>query len=165
MKPLSFLLGLIVGSIVFFLIPLFLIKVNILLGLPVARSPLLETTGIICVLGGISIFLYCSQLFFSLGEGTPAPIEPPKKLVVAGLYKYSRNPIYLAYGTILLGELLFFGSSLLFGYFVASLFFLHLFVTRVEEPKLKKRFGKDYLEYCKKTPRWLETTRTPVLEQ
>jgi protein-S-isoprenylcysteine O-methyltransferase Ste14 len=155
MKPRSFLLALIVGSTLFFLIPLFLIKVNTLLGLPVLLYPTLKIIGVSCMLVGIAIILYCSGVFFFLGKGTPVPIEPPRKLVVVGLYKYSRNPIYLAYELILFGEFLSLGSVLLFGYFLASLFFHHLFVVRIEEPSLKKRFGEDYLEYCKKTPRWL----------
>ncbi|VVA44202.1 conserved hypothetical protein [Candidatus Roizmanbacteria bacterium] len=104
---------------------------------------------------GAGLFLYCSRLFLIFGKGTPVPVEPPKKLVVSGLYKYTRNPIYIGYFMILQGEFLFFGEFLLLIYFFLAIIGINIYVIFHEEPILKKRFGKSYQEYFKKIPRWL----------
>ena len=82
------------------------------------------------------------------------PVEPPKKLVISGLYKFSRNPIYLSYFLVLLGYFFFFGHLTLLVYFVLLVIKINLFIIFYEEPVLKKRFGKDFEEYLQKTPRW-----------
>ena len=155
MKITSILLGLLIGTTFFILLPYFFILLSIYLFLPIYSFFILKIFGIILILFGLCLFSYCSGLFFIFGKGTPAPIEPPKKLVVEGLYKYTRNPIYIGYFMILLGEFLFFGQFLLLIYFFLTIIGINMYVIFHEEPILKKRFGKSYKEYFKKIPRWL----------
>jgi protein-S-isoprenylcysteine O-methyltransferase Ste14 len=111
--------------------------------------------GILAILVGVAIYLWCAWDFTFAGKGTPAPIDPPKELVVRGLYRYTRNPMYVGILSILLGEAFLFSSQRLFVYaaIVFSLFFV--FVTLYEEPHLKKKFGEPYRRYCNNVPRWL----------
>lgn len=155
MKISSILFGLFVGTVFFILLPYFLIQLNAYFSLPVYSSKLFTILGMTLMIVGENIFIYCSRLFLIFGRGTPAPIEPPKKLVVSGLYKYTRNPIYISYFIIFLGEFLFFGQLLLLIYFFLSIITINLYIKYYEEPILKKRFGKSYKEYFKKIPRWL----------
>ena len=105
-------------------------------------------------IGGITL-LWCFWDFLVKGKGTPAPIDPPKELVVTGLYKYVRNPMYVGVILILMGHFLWFQtiSIIMYGFF----FFMatHLFITGYEEPFLKKTFGTVYEDYTKKVPRWI----------
>ena len=104
---------------------------------------------------GGSLFLYCSSLFIIFGKGTPVPIEPPKKIVQQGLYKYVRNPMYLGYFAMVIGEALLFGAALLFVYVIVFILTTHIYVVYFEENDLKKRFGNSYDEYTKQVPRWI----------
>ncbi|MFC1515267.1 methyltransferase family protein [Thermodesulfobacteriota bacterium] len=94
-------------------------------------------------------------LFMKLGNGTPAPWEPPKKLVVAGPYRYVRNPMITGAILILLGETVLFNSWPLFlwmaFFWVANMIYFPL----VEEKGLKQRFGESYVEYMRHVPRWI----------
>ena len=109
---------------------------------------------ILFAIGG-SIYLWCLWDFATFGRGTPAPIDAPKKLVVRGLYRYTRNPMYVGILTIILGWLALFttGWLLLYAAIVGTVF--HLFIVYYEEPHLKKLFGGQYEEYCKEVGRWL----------
>ena len=106
------------------------------------------------VLGG-AIYFWCLWDFAVTGRGTPAPIDPPRALVVRGLYRYVRNPMYLGVVTIVAGWAALFWSSrvLAYGGVIALLF--HLFVRYAEEPLLRRRFGGAYDEYCRSVRRWL----------
>ncbi len=106
------------------------------------------------LLGGVTI-LWCFWDFTFKGHGTPAPIDPPKELVAAGLYRYVRNPIYVGVLTIIIGHFLWFKSIWMPAYAVAVFLAFHLFVTLYEEPTLKKKFGAAYENYCKSVPRWI----------
>lgn len=130
-------------------------RLNTLLGWAVFSWPIVDVVGLMMILLGIIDYLYCANLFKVFGKGTPAPPEPPKELVVKGLYRYSRNPIYLGYFLVILGESLFFGQLLLFVYFLLSLVVINIYVICFEERALKKRFGEGYQEYCQKVPRWV----------
>jgi protein-S-isoprenylcysteine O-methyltransferase Ste14 len=105
-------------------------------------------------LGGAGM-LWCVWNFLFYGKGTPAPIDPPRKLVKVGLYRFVRNPMYVSAIVALLGWSLWSPSAPLlaapFLFFTAA----HLFVTGYEEPTLKKKFGAVYEEYCKLVPRWI----------
>ena len=109
---------------------------------------------------GISIMLWCVWDFIVKGKGTPAPVDPPKELVVAGLYKYVRNPMYIGVLLILLGHILWSGSILLVLYAVGTLVCFQLFVVFYEEPFLKKTFGESYQLYLQKVPRWVPRKAT-----
>src|SRR4030042_2355001 len=135
--------------------PYILINVNDYLNLPFLKGIFFEVVGILLVIIGGSVALYCFGLFVKSGKGTPVPIDPSKKLVVKGLYKYTRNPMYLAYMMIIFGEFLIFGNIMLLIYFLLAGVCLQILVVFWEEPKLVKRFGKDYLDYKKEVPRWL----------
>lgn len=156
MKTKSILSGCIIGFLFTILFPLITIFINNYLNLSIYNYFIYKIIGFIFCISGIFIFLYCSYLFIKIGRGTPAPIEPPKELVIQGVYRFTRNPIYIGYFLILLGEFFVFGHFLLLLYFIILLFFMHFYVVYVEEPKLKKRFGKTYIEYTKNVPRWLK---------
>ena len=111
--------------------------------------------GIICVLLGAIGYLWCGLDFTIAGQGTPAPIDPPKILVARGLYRFVRNPMYISVLLVLLGESLLFRSANLLRYagiFSAGVF---CFVWLYEEPTLRKKFGASYRQYCEEVPRWI----------
>jgi len=113
---------------------------------------------------GAGFYLACVWLFGANGRGTPAPIDPPKKLVMRGPYRWVRNPMYLAVLLFVLGEVVFFRHLTLALYlvFLASAF--QLFVIAVEEASLRRRFGAIYSDYCNVTNRWLPRRPRPRLE-
>jgi protein-S-isoprenylcysteine O-methyltransferase Ste14 len=104
---------------------------------------------------GIIILLWCFLDFLIKGRGTPAPIDPPKELVVTGLYNYVRNPMYLGVLVIIIGHFLWFKTIWMILYAAAVFMAFHLFVTLYEEPHLEKTFGALYTGYAKKVPRWM----------
>ena len=134
-------------------IPLFLAR-----GRPAAEGPILLSALALLVLGG-AIYAWCVWDFAVFGRGTPAPINAPKKLVVRGLYRYTRNPIYLGVLTVLLGwTIMFQGRALLIYAFCVGIGF-HIFVVLYEEPHLARQFGAEYHHYCEKVGRWLPRFR------
>ncbi len=135
--------------------PAIMIFLNQYFHLPAYQNIFMQFAGILFIFIGCLIFIYCTKLFKILGKGTPVPIEPPKQLVAEKLYKYSRNPIYTGYCFALFGYFLLFGNFLLLIYFLLGVIGIHLYVVYIEEPTLKKRFGKSYSDYLKKVPRWL----------
>jgi protein-S-isoprenylcysteine O-methyltransferase Ste14 len=106
------------------------------------------------IIGGV-ILLWSFRDFLVKGRGTPAPIDPPKELVVAGFYRYVRNPMYVGVLLTLIGHFLWFGFWLLLTYAAFAFIATHLFVTLYEEPTLKKKFGAAYEDYLKRVPRWI----------
>ena len=104
---------------------------------------------------GTAILIWCFWDFVQKGKGTPAPIAPPKELVVSGLYKYVRNPMYVGVLLVITGHFLWFGFWNLLIY--AALVFLafNSFVIFYEEPNLKQRFGAAYESYRQRVPRWI----------
>ena len=112
-------------------------------------------SGIIPIAAGCIIYIWCSLSFVFYGRGTPIHSMPPKKLVVTGLYRFVRNPIYIGGFLILAGEVLLFQSKGLLFYFLAIFVWVIFSVPVFEEPRLKKRFGESYKRYCKSVPRWI----------
>lgn len=114
------------------------------------------------LLAGALLYLACVWLFGRYGRGTPAPIDPPRKLVMRGPYRWVRNPMYLALLLLVLGEAVFFWHLTLALYlvFLASAF--QLFVVAVEEDSLRRRFGAIYSDYCNVTNRWLPRPPRPL---
>lgn len=104
---------------------------------------------------GLGIVLLCIWDFARQGRATPAPVDPPKFLVVGRLYQFSRNPMYIGVLTVIAGWALWYGSAWILAYGAAAGFGFHLFVILVEEPALSRRFGEAYKTYCSRTPRWL----------
>jgi protein-S-isoprenylcysteine O-methyltransferase Ste14 len=89
------------------------------------------------------------------GLGTPAPIAPPRNLVVSGLYRYVGNPIYVAVVAVILGQGVLFADSRLLVYGALLWLFFHLAVIVHEEPTLRQSFGAEYESYLANVPRWL----------
>lgn len=106
---------------------------------------------------GFAVTLRCVWDFGRTGQGTPAPIAPPQKLVVVGFYRYVRNPMYLGFYVGWLGLWLVFGQANVILIASAGLVVIgvDLFVHFYEEPTLRKMFGEAYLRYCHNVPRWL----------
>jgi protein-S-isoprenylcysteine O-methyltransferase Ste14 len=109
--------------------------------------------GVIVIAGG-ALAIWCVVTFGITGKGTPAPFDPPRRLVVTGPYRFVRNPMYIGAGCALLGAALFYNSLPLFIYTVLFFLIAHLFVILYEEPILRRFFGKEYEEYCRRVRRW-----------
>jgi protein-S-isoprenylcysteine O-methyltransferase Ste14 len=107
----------------------------------------------LAALGG-ALALWCILAFAVIGRGTPAPFDPPRRLVVRGPYRFVRNPMYLGAGTALLGAAIVYGSVALASYAGAFLLLMHAFVIGYEEPTLRATFGTDYDRYCAEVRRW-----------
>lgn len=112
---------------------------------------------------GVAAFLSCQWLFAARGQGTPAPIDPPKKFVRRGLYKWVRNPMYLAILALVGAEALFLSSWHIAVYLVCLACVFHLLVLVYEEDALRRNFGAMYEDYRREVPRWLpRKPRTPL---
>lgn len=113
-----------------------------------------QLAGMAVAAAGALLALWCVAAFVKLGKGTPAPFDPPRRLVVRGPYRFVRNPMYLGAGVALGGAALFCGSWILLGYM--GLFFVatHGFVAGYEEPTLLRMFGEEYEAYCRRVRRW-----------
>ena len=110
-------------------------------------------------LSGVATLLWCFWDFLVKGRGTPAPIDPPKELVVSGLYNYVRNPMYVGVSLVNIGHFLWFGFWNLLIYTAVVFIAFNAFVTYYEEPNLKTRFGAAYEDYLRKVPRWIPRFR------
>ena len=111
--------------------------------------------GLVAAMLGLVLAVSTVRLLLTLGEGTPAPWDPPKKLVVAGPYCHVRNPMITAVLLILVGESLIFQSSAI-GVWLLVFFILNgIYLPLSEEKGLEQRFGDDYLRYKRNVPRWL----------
>jgi len=106
------------------------------------------------ILGG-GVYAWCVWDFAAFGRGTPAPVDAPKMLVARGLYRWTRNPMYLGVLTVIVGWAVLFRDTALIIYagFVGVGF--HLFVVGYEEPHLRHSYGKQYSDYCAQVGRWL----------
>ena len=94
--------------------------------------------------------------FVVQGHGTPVPIDPPRRFVRDTLWARTRNPMYLGYAAVVAAEAWLLRSVALAAYGVAFFALMHLYVTRIEEPGLERRFGDAYRRYCEAVPRWLD---------
>lgn len=114
-----------------------------------------QFAGVLAVLLGVLVYSWCAWHFTFGGEGTPAPIDPPRHLVVKGPYRCVRNPMYLAVTMTIIGEAAFLGSGTLLVYAAFCFIGFNLFVMFYEEPALARKFGAEYEEYCHVVCRWL----------
>ena len=115
--------------------------------------------GALLICAGFPVLLDSFYRFAMEGLGTPAPVAPPTHLVIGGLYRYVRNPMYVGVGAAIFGQALMFGSKelLLYGGLVWLAF--HLFIYFYEEPTLRKTFGEEYDVFCREVPRWIPRSR------
>jgi protein-S-isoprenylcysteine O-methyltransferase Ste14 len=113
-----------------------------------------QVAGMVIGAAGAAVALWCVFTFAFIGRGTPAPFDPPRRLVIRGPYRFVRNPMYIGAGLALASAALFYQSWPLLGY--AGCFFLvtHLFVVVYEEPTLRRTFGEEYEAYCRQVRRW-----------
>jgi protein-S-isoprenylcysteine O-methyltransferase Ste14 len=114
----------------------------------------LRVVGLVVAVLGVAVLLASFVRFVSEGEGTPAPVAPTAVLVIGGLYRYVRNPMYVAVDAVVFGQALALGTMKLavYGALVASVMaaFVHLY----EEPNLERRFGEPYRAYRRAVPPW-----------
>jgi len=131
---------------------------HLLLSSSVRQSPglfgVFRNVGFVPILLGGLAYLWCAWDFLVAGRGTPAPLDPPKELVVRGLYRHVRNPMYIGVTSILLGESLFFESIVILIYTAIVFCGFFLLVVLYEEPTLKRQFGSSYERYIEAVPRW-----------
>jgi protein-S-isoprenylcysteine O-methyltransferase Ste14 len=134
----------------------------------VGHSARLELRGVavagwLLVAAGVALYLTSAFWGFALrGKGTPAPIDPPKKLVVVGPYRVVRNPMYWSVLGVMLGEALAFRSVALAEIGCAFFVFAAFFVMVYEEPILRRKFGAEYEAYCRRVPRWIPRFRNKL---
>ena len=118
--------------------------------------------GVALIAGGLPVLLDSFRRFAVEGLGTPAPVAPPQHLVISGLYRYVRNPMYVAVASLIFGQALLFGSVRLAEYGAIVVLVFHLFVVLVEEPSLRRKFGGEYEAYCARVYRWIPTIPPPM---
>ena len=114
-----------------------------------------QYAGLLPIGGAAWLTAWSGRDFAVVGEGTPAPIDPPKNLVVCGPYRFSRNPMYVSAMLMLLGEAALFASSSMLVYAAIAFIAFNLFVIFYEEPTLRKLFGEEYAQFCRDVPRWI----------
>ena len=116
-----------------------------------------QVAGMLLAASGAALALTCILTFVFVGRGTPAPFDPPRRLVVRGPYRLIRNPMYVGAGLALAGAALFYQSIALLGYAGLFLAITHVFVVLYEEPTLRRTFARDYEAYCRRVGRWWPT--------
>ena len=116
---------------------------------------LVRALGALLILFGAAILLDSFVRFALQGFGTPAPVLPTKHLIVTGLYRYVRNPMYVGVSSAILGQSLLFASRTVLIYGVLVWLAFALFVLFYEEPTLGRTFGQEYQAFCRNVPRWI----------
>ena len=111
--------------------------------------------GAMMILAGVPVVIDAFVRFALQGLGTPAPIAPPRNLVVTGLYRHVRNPIYVALVAIVLGQAMLFGDWRLIAWCALLWVSFHTVVVAQEEPSLEEMFGREYEAYRAAVPRWI----------
>lgn len=118
-------------------------------------ATLTDILGFVLIVIGASIYLWCTYDFTFIGRGTPAIFDPPKRLVIRGLYNYMRNPMYVGIISVVLGQVFIFGSPTVTVYAIVLAILFSSLVIAYEEPTLRRKFGIDYIDYCQRVNRWL----------
>jgi protein-S-isoprenylcysteine O-methyltransferase Ste14 len=125
------------------------------MGAPLLGISALRVAGVALIAAGLPVLLDSFARFALKGFGTPFPGFPTRHLVVSGIYRYVRNPMYVAVAALIFGQGLLFGSVRVLEYGVAVWAAFFVFVVAYEEPTLRKSFGAEYEEYCANVPRWI----------
>jgi protein-S-isoprenylcysteine O-methyltransferase Ste14 len=121
-----------------------------------------QIVGMIIATAGALIAAWCIFTFVWIGSGTPAPFDPPRRLVIRGPYRFVRNPMYIGATLALTGAALCYESFSLFTYGCGFLLVCHLFVVSYEEPKLQRTFGAEYEGYRRSVRRWFPRLRAAM---
>lgn len=129
--------------------------VNVGWGLPAGLNLLPPLIALGLIGAGLFLMLQTISLFATLGQGTLAPWDPTRRLVVRGVYRYVRNPMISGVSSILLGEAAFLGSQPLLTWFLVFFAINAVYIPVLEERSLRQRFGDDYLLYKRNVPRWI----------
>lgn len=111
--------------------------------------------GAVLFVATLPLFVDFLLRFVTEGRGTPAPVAPPERLVVGGPFRWVRNPGYVAVLGLVAGQGLFFATASVLVYAASLAVAFHLFVLLYEEPALRRQFGNEYEEYCRRVPRWI----------
>ena len=114
----------------------------------------LQLIGALLIVAGAAVLLHAFARFVIEGIGTPAPVAPPEQLVVGGLYRHVRNPMYVAVASTIIGQALLFGRPVLLAYAALFMAVVAAFVRWYEEPTLAERFGAEYAAYRRAVPAW-----------
>ena len=125
---------------------------------PRAGAPL-ATLAVVMVIAGWTVLLSCAREFARAGRGTPAPYDPPRSLVTSGLYRFTRNPMYVGVVTAIFGQAVWFHSRDATYYGFAMVIAFHIAILIYEEPRLTRVFGQQYLDYKRTVPRWIGIPR------
>jgi protein-S-isoprenylcysteine O-methyltransferase Ste14 len=126
---------------------------------PLLGTSLFRVVGVLLVVAGLAALLDSFARFALQGLGTPAPIFPTRHLVVSGLLRYVRNPMYVPVLSLILDQGLLFGSIRVLEYGIAVWVAFYLFVLVYEEPTLRNSYGLEYEEFCANVPRWIPRLR------
>jgi protein-S-isoprenylcysteine O-methyltransferase Ste14 len=121
---------------------------------PAAWWAVLRVVGALLIVAGAAFLVHAFARFVVEGLGTPAPVAPPERLVVGGVYRYVRNPMYVAVAATIAGQALLLGQLWLLAYAALFVAVTGAFVRFYEEPALSRRFGADYEEYRAAVPGW-----------
>ena len=149
----TLLFTMLVPAMVIAVVPSFIIGIGRLVP-PVPLTGLQYLGGGMFVVG-VGVYLHCATEFLLAGRGTPAPYAPPRELVIHGLYRYVRNPMYVGGLTALAGEALVYQAVRIVAYELVVFGMWHWFVVTHEEPALRRLFGEAYVRYCATVPRWV----------
>jgi protein-S-isoprenylcysteine O-methyltransferase Ste14 len=114
----------------------------------------LRVAGVVLIVAGVVVLVHAFVRFVVEGRGTPAPVAPTEQLVVGGLYRYVRNPMYVAVAAIIVGQALLLGQLWLLLYAAAFVAVTAAFVHWYEEPTLRRQFGAEYEAYRRAVPGW-----------
>lgn len=126
---------------------------------PLLDFPALRGFGLVLICAGLPVLLDSFCRFALEGLGTPAPVLPPKHLVVSGFYRHVRNPMYISVASLIIGQGLFFGNVRVLEYGVAVWAAFFLWVVIYEEPTLRNTFGAEYKAFTENVPRWIPRLR------
>ena len=127
---------------------------------PVTHMGPAQVVGFIVVVLGVGLAIACVLTFAFAGKGTPAPFDPPRMLVIAGPYRWVRNPMYIGAGAALFGAALYYHSLALVGYALLFVVMTNGFVLLYEEPHLRRVFGQPYEDYLRTVRRWIPSWRS-----
>jgi protein-S-isoprenylcysteine O-methyltransferase Ste14 len=124
-----------------------------------AATVAVRAAGVLLIAAGIPMLLDSFARFAWKGLGTPAPVFPTRHLVVGGLYRFVRNPMYVGLIAVIVGQALLFANLHVLEYAAVVWAITHAFVLLYEEPTLRQRFGGEYEAFCANVPRWIPRLR------